>query len=81
MLQVTRQDEEIQAREAQLQKAKDNLSKLEHDFSELDRKNQQVHLFLLSMLVNQNKKVFICLISTFILMSSLKADGGEVSAD
>uniref|UniRef100_A0A8C2LA89 Myosin, heavy chain 14, non-muscle n=1 Tax=Cyprinus carpio TaxID=7962 RepID=A0A8C2LA89_CYPCA len=42
LLQVTRQDEEIQAREAQLQKAKDNLSKLEHDFSELDRKNQQL---------------------------------------
>ncbi|ROL49888.1 Myosin-10 [Anabarilius grahami] len=42
LLQVTRQDEEIQAREAQLQKAKDNLSKLELDFSELDKKNQQL---------------------------------------
>ncbi|RXN24563.1 myosin-10-like isoform X6 [Labeo rohita] len=42
LLQVTRQDEEIQAREAQLQKAKDKLSKLELDFSELDRKNQQL---------------------------------------
>uniref|UniRef100_A0A8C1A928 Myosin, heavy chain 14, non-muscle n=1 Tax=Cyprinus carpio carpio TaxID=630221 RepID=A0A8C1A928_CYPCA len=42
LLQVTRQDEEIQAREAQLQKAKDNLTKLEHDFSELDKKNQQL---------------------------------------
>ncbi|XP_016087656.1 myosin-10-like [Sinocyclocheilus grahami] len=42
LLQVTRQDEEIQAREAQIQKAKDKLSKLEHDFSELDRKNQQL---------------------------------------
>ncbi len=45
LLQVTRQDEEVQAREAQLQKAKDNMSKLEQDFSELDRKNQQVTLF------------------------------------
>ncbi|XP_077065198.1 uncharacterized protein myh14 isoform X8 [Siphateles boraxobius] len=42
LLQVTRQDEEIQAREAQLQKAKDNLSKLELDFTELDKKNQQL---------------------------------------
>ncbi|XP_055065680.2 uncharacterized protein myh14 isoform X4 [Misgurnus anguillicaudatus] len=42
LLQVTRQDEEIQAREAQLLKAKENLSKLELDFSELDRKNQQL---------------------------------------
>ncbi|XP_048008009.1 myosin-10 isoform X8 [Megalobrama amblycephala] len=42
LLQVTRQDEEIQAREAQLQKAKDKLSKLELDFSELDKKNQQL---------------------------------------
>ncbi|XP_057195438.1 myosin-10 isoform X4 [Triplophysa rosa] len=42
LLQVTRQDEEIQAREAQLQKAKDNLSKMELDFTELDRKNQQL---------------------------------------
>ncbi|KAK7157389.1 hypothetical protein R3I93_008770 [Phoxinus phoxinus] len=42
LLQVTRQDEEIQAREAQLQKAKDKLSKLELDFTELDKKNQQL---------------------------------------
>ncbi|KAA0703022.1 B Myosin heavy chain 10 Myosin heavy chain, non-muscle IIb Non-muscle myosin heavy chain [Triplophysa tibetana] len=42
LLQVTRQDEEIQAREAQLQKAKDNLSKMELDFTEMDRKNQQL---------------------------------------
>uniref|UniRef100_A0A671NXT0 Myosin-10-like n=1 Tax=Sinocyclocheilus anshuiensis TaxID=1608454 RepID=A0A671NXT0_9TELE len=42
LLQVTRQDEEIQAREAQIQKAKDKLSKLEHDFSELDKKKQQL---------------------------------------
>ncbi|XP_039550441.1 myosin-10 isoform X4 [Pimephales promelas] len=42
LLQVTRQDEEIQARETQLQKAKDKLSKLELDFTELDKKNQQL---------------------------------------
>ncbi|TRY94300.1 hypothetical protein DNTS_030381 [Danionella cerebrum] len=42
LLQVTRQDEEIQAREAQLQKAQNKLSKLELDFTELDKKNQQL---------------------------------------
>ncbi|TSK34818.1 Myosin-10 [Bagarius yarrelli] len=42
LLQVTRQDEEIQAREAQLQKAKDNLNKVEHDYVELERKHQQL---------------------------------------
>ncbi|XP_053090908.1 myosin-10 isoform X2 [Pangasianodon hypophthalmus] len=42
LLQVTRQDEEIQAREAQLQKAKENLSKVEHDYVELERKHQQL---------------------------------------
>lgn len=47
LLQVTRQDEEIQAREAQLQKAKDKLSKLELDFTELDKKNQQVTISLI----------------------------------
>ncbi|XP_062848553.1 myosin-10 [Trichomycterus rosablanca] len=42
LLQVTRQDEEIQAREAQLLKAKDTLVKVEHDYSELERKHQQL---------------------------------------
>ncbi|KAK1795182.1 hypothetical protein P4O66_010359, partial [Electrophorus voltai] len=42
LLQVTRQDEEIQAREAELQKAKDSLSKVEHDYNELERKHQQL---------------------------------------
>jgi len=42
LLQVTRQDEEIQAREAELQKAKDNLGRVELDFVELDRKHTQV---------------------------------------
>ncbi|KPP79229.1 myosin-10-like [Scleropages formosus] len=42
LLQVTRQDEEIQAREAELQKAKDNLSKVEQEFNELERKHQQL---------------------------------------
>lgn len=50
---MTRQDEEIQAREAQLQKAKDNLSKVEHDYVELERKHQQVlhSISLLSILL------------------------------
>lgn len=42
LLQVTRQDEEIQAKEAELQKAKDKLSKVEQDFGDLERKHQQV---------------------------------------
>ncbi|XP_074539208.1 uncharacterized protein myh14 isoform X1 [Halichoeres trimaculatus] len=42
LLQVTRQDEEIQAREAQLQKAKDNLTRVEQDYTELDRKHAQL---------------------------------------
>lgn len=43
LLQVTRQDEEIQARESQLQKAKDNLTRAEQDYAELDRKHAQVN--------------------------------------
>ncbi|XP_068180853.1 myosin-10 isoform X2 [Antennarius striatus] len=42
LLQVTRQDEEIQAREAQLQKAKDSLTHVEQNYSELDRKHAQL---------------------------------------
>ncbi|XP_047455911.1 myosin-10 isoform X7 [Mugil cephalus] len=42
LLQVTRQDEEIQVREAELQKAKDKLTRVEQDFSELDRKHAQL---------------------------------------
>nr|XP_033497465.1 myosin-10 isoform X4 [Epinephelus lanceolatus] len=42
LLQVTRQDEEIQVREAELQKAKDNLTRVEQDFKELDRKHAQL---------------------------------------
>lgn len=42
LLQVTRQDEEIQVREAQLQKANENLVKIEQNYSELDRKHIQV---------------------------------------
>ncbi|XP_029927553.1 myosin-10 isoform X2 [Myripristis murdjan] len=42
LLQVTRQDEEIQAREAELQKAKDKLGRVEMDYTELDRKHAQL---------------------------------------
>ncbi|KAJ8392806.1 hypothetical protein AAFF_G00070100 [Aldrovandia affinis] len=42
LLQVTRQDEEIQVREAELQKAKDKVTKVEQDFNELERKHQQL---------------------------------------
>lgn len=42
LLQVTRQDEEIQARESQLLKAKENLTRVEQSFAELDKKHSQV---------------------------------------
>ncbi|XP_068616663.1 myosin-10 [Brachionichthys hirsutus] len=42
LLQVSRQDEEIQMREAQLQKAKDSLTYVEQNYSELDRKHAQL---------------------------------------
>lgn len=42
LLQVTRQDEEIQVREAELQKAKDKLTRAEQDYTELDKKHAQV---------------------------------------
>ncbi|MEQ2211383.1 hypothetical protein XENOCAPTIV_028863 [Xenoophorus captivus] len=40
--QVTRQDEEIQARETELHKAKENLTRVEQEYSELDRKHAQL---------------------------------------
>ncbi|XP_054903437.1 myosin-10 isoform X4 [Poeciliopsis prolifica] len=42
LLQVTRQDEEIQARESALHKAQENLTRLEQEYSELDRKHAQL---------------------------------------
>ncbi|XP_067365966.1 myosin-10 isoform X4 [Channa argus] len=42
LLQVTRQDEEIQIREAELQKAKDTLTTVEQEYTELDRKHAQL---------------------------------------
>ncbi|XP_077433098.1 uncharacterized protein myh14 isoform X6 [Vanacampus margaritifer] len=39
LLQVTRQDEEIQVRESELLKAKDRLVRVEQDFTDLDRKH------------------------------------------
>ncbi|XP_016525986.1 myosin-10 isoform X5 [Poecilia formosa] len=42
LLQVTRQDEEIQARESELHKAKENLTRVEQEYSELDRKHAQL---------------------------------------
>uniref|UniRef100_A0A7N9AS10 Myosin, heavy chain 14, non-muscle n=1 Tax=Mastacembelus armatus TaxID=205130 RepID=A0A7N9AS10_9TELE len=42
LLQVTRQDEEIQARESDLHKAKEQLTRVEQDYSELDRKHAQL---------------------------------------
>ncbi|XP_051261649.1 myosin-10 isoform X3 [Dicentrarchus labrax] len=42
LLQVTRQDEEIQVRETQLLKAKENLTRAEQDYMELDRKHAQL---------------------------------------
>ncbi|XP_030605697.1 myosin-10 isoform X3 [Archocentrus centrarchus] len=42
LLQVTRQDEEIQARETALLKAKEKLSRAEQDYTELDKKHAQL---------------------------------------
>uniref|UniRef100_A0AAY5K3N9 Myosin, heavy chain 14, non-muscle n=1 Tax=Esox lucius TaxID=8010 RepID=A0AAY5K3N9_ESOLU len=42
LLQVTRQDEEIQVREAELKNAKDNLSRVEQDYNELEKKHAQL---------------------------------------
>uniref|UniRef100_A0A8C3AF38 Myosin, heavy chain 14, non-muscle n=1 Tax=Cyclopterus lumpus TaxID=8103 RepID=A0A8C3AF38_CYCLU len=42
LLQVTRQDEEIQVRESELQKAKDNLTQVEQDYTDLDKKHAQL---------------------------------------
>ncbi|XP_043971901.1 myosin-10 isoform X4 [Gambusia affinis] len=42
LLQVTRQDEEIQARESALHKAKENLTLVEQEYAELDRKHTQL---------------------------------------
>ncbi|XP_063735034.1 myosin-10 isoform X3 [Eleginops maclovinus] len=42
LLQVTRQDEEIQVREADLQKAKEHLTRVEQDYTELDKKHAQL---------------------------------------
>ncbi|XP_036929316.1 myosin-10 isoform X5 [Acanthopagrus latus] len=42
LLQVTRQDEEIQVRESQLQKAKESLTRAEQDYGELERKHAQL---------------------------------------
>ncbi|KAM8734735.1 uncharacterized protein myh14 isoform 1-T1 [Acanthopagrus schlegelii] len=42
LLQVTRQDEEIQVREAQLQRAKESLTRAEQDYGELERKHAQL---------------------------------------
>ncbi|KAL0985193.1 hypothetical protein UPYG_G00153940 [Umbra pygmaea] len=42
LLQVTRQEEEIQVREADLKSAKDTLTRVEQDFNELDKKHAQL---------------------------------------
>uniref|UniRef100_A0A8C7J6R1 Myosin, heavy chain 14, non-muscle n=1 Tax=Oncorhynchus kisutch TaxID=8019 RepID=A0A8C7J6R1_ONCKI len=42
LLQVTRQDEEIQVRESELKNAKDNLTRVEQDYTDLDKKHIQL---------------------------------------
>ncbi|XP_057689879.1 myosin-10 isoform X6 [Corythoichthys intestinalis] len=42
LLQVTRQDEEIQLREAELVKAKEKITRLEQDFTDLDKKHSML---------------------------------------
>lgn len=61
MLQVTRQDEEIQVRETELHKAKENLSRVEQEYSELDKRHAQVQtlfLFLLLLPLFSNFSVY-----------------------
>lgn len=43
LLQVTRQDEEIQARESALLKASEKLTKIEQEYIDLDKKHAQVN--------------------------------------
>lgn len=52
LLQVTRQDEEIQVRESALLKASEKLTKMEQEYTDLDKKHAQVneaHFVLLSV--------------------------------
>nr|XP_020473206.1 myosin-10-like isoform X4 [Monopterus albus] len=42
LLQVSRQDDEIQAREAALQKANEKITRVEQDYTELDKKHAQL---------------------------------------
>uniref|UniRef100_A0A3Q2Q3Z8 Myosin-10-like n=1 Tax=Fundulus heteroclitus TaxID=8078 RepID=A0A3Q2Q3Z8_FUNHE len=42
LLQVSRQDEEIQSREKELHKAKENLTRVEQEYAELDKKHAQL---------------------------------------
>uniref|UniRef100_A0A3Q2CN26 Myosin-10-like n=1 Tax=Cyprinodon variegatus TaxID=28743 RepID=A0A3Q2CN26_CYPVA len=51
LLQVTRQDEEIQVRETELHKAKENLSRVEQEYSELDKRHAQVQTLFLFLLL------------------------------
>lgn len=75
LLQVTRQDEEIQVRESQLLKAKENLNQVEQNYTELERKHVQVNmaaaLILLPLRPSAVAHLWVC---------DAVAAGGEVSA-
>lgn len=83
LLQVTRQDEEIQVRESQLLKAKENLSQVELSYAELDKKHAQVTGQFSSPPPPPPPptplSVVFSLTSAALRLSSA-ADGGEVGA-
>lgn len=45
LLQVTRQEEEMQAKDEELMKVKERQQKVENELVEMERKHQQVNLF------------------------------------
>lgn len=46
LLQVTRQEEELQAKDEELVKVKERQLKVENELVEMERKHQQVNIFL-----------------------------------
>lgn len=76
LLQVTRQDEEIQVRESQLLKAKDNLNQVEQNYTELERKHVQVNKAATLTLLSLHPATAVA----HYWVCNAVAAGGEVSA-
>lgn len=75
LLQVTRQDEEIQVRESQLLKAKENLNQVELNYTELERKHVQVNMAGALILLPPPPSAV-----AHLWVWNAVADGGEVRA-